>query len=265
MKVDPTDLTVQEGEIMVRTKVDGEEATVPLAKLREGYQLRQHFTRQQQQFLEERKKWEETREQQEQQFQQQASLAQQVLEAEETALNKDYTRDWSALRQEDPAEYAAQVAEYNQRLQQIRGKKQALTEAVQQRQQEQMQQMQQYLAAERQKFVAKSGWKEEELETNAQRLRGYLVSQAEIPEQMVDQLTDHRVFLLAEKARKYDELMRRVDVSRKRVKEAPRPTPTGTAAGQEGKSRTKLKAAMSKLRKTGRPEDAVDVFAQLDF
>lgn len=265
--IEASDLLMQDGELMVKTKVDGETATVPFAELRKGYQLQKHFTRQQEQFLEERRKWEEARQQQEQQFTQQASLAQQILEQEERQLNEQYTRDWKALRQEDPAEYAAQVAEYNQRLQDIKSRKTKLEQAMQQRWQEyhqqQQQAAQQRLQQEYVQFVEKTGWrKPEEFQANTQRLRNYLVNQGGFTAEEVDAAGDHRALVIGEKARKYDELMEKIQTAKKKVAEAPA-MPSGPAARQPTGKRSQTRQAQQQLRKTGSLDDAARVIKSL--
>jgi hypothetical protein len=264
--IEASDLSMQDGELMVRTKVDGETATVPFSELRKGYQLQKHFTRQQEQFLEERRNWEAARQQHEQQFTQQASMARQILEQEERQLNEQYTRDWKALRQEDPAEYAAQVAEYNQRLQDIKGRKTKLEQAMQQRwaehQQQQQQVIQQRLQQEYAQFVEKTGWrKPEEFQANTQRLRSYLVDQGFHPQE-VDSAGDHRALIIGEKARKYDELMAKIQTAKKKVAEAPA-MPSGRAARQPTGARSKSKQAQQQLRKTGTLDDAARVINSL--
>ena len=265
--VSESELSFRDGEIQVRTKVDGEEATVPLSKLREGYQLRQHFTRQQEQFLEERRQWEAAKQQESQQLQQQVSLADQVLSHEEQQLKQAYTRDWQALRQEDPAEYAAQVAEYNQKLNDIRQRRDQLMQTMQQKQEQMQQEMQQRyqqsMAAEAQRLAQATGWTDpEKFQANGQRLRSYLLKDVGFDEGQVNAIGDHRAFLLAEKARRFDELMAKVNTSRKQVKEA-HPMPAGGTAQPRGGKRKQLNQAQSRLAKDGSLESAASVFAQL--
>jgi len=265
--IEASDLSMQNGELMVRTKVDGETATVPFAELRKGYQLQKHFTRQQEQFLAERQNWEQAKQQQEQQLMQQASLAQQVLEQEERQLNTQYTRDWKALRDEDPAEYAAQVAEYNQRLQEIKRRKGELEQTVYQRQQEQQQQYQQFMQQrvqqEMQQFVEKTGWsKPETFQENTKRLRSYLVDKVGFTPEEVDTAADHRSLLVAEKARKYDELMGKVATAKKRVSDAPS-MPSGRAARQPTGKRSQAAQAQNRLKQTGSVDDAAAVINSL--
>ncbi|WBC28565.1 head scaffolding protein [Thiohalocapsa phage LS06-2018-MD04] len=265
--IESSDLLMQNGELMVRTKVDGETATVPFAELRKGYQLQKHLTRQQQQFADQRKAWEQQRQLQEHQLQQQANMAQEILNHEERQLNEQYTRDWKALRQEDPAEYAAQVAEYNQRLTDIRRRKAGVEQALQQRQQEQMQQyqqqMQQRVQMEMQQFVEKTGWvKPEEFQANTTRLRGYLIDKAGFQPQEVDSAADHRALLIAEKARKYDELMSTVQTAKKKVGGSPT-MPSGRAAKLPTGKRSQTKQAQQRLARTGSLDDAASVINSL--
>jgi len=271
--IESSDLSMQNGELMVRTKVDGETATVPFAELRKGYQLQKHLTRQQQQFADQRRAWEEHRQQQEHQLQQQASMAQEILNHEEKQLNEQFTRDWKALRQEDPAEYAAQVAEYNQRLTDIRRRKQGVEQTLIERQQEQYQQhqhqqqqymqyMQQAAQQELQQFVEKTGWKKpDDFKANTQRLRGYLINSG-FQEQEIDSTVDHRALLVAEKARKYDELMSKVQTAAKKVGESPT-MPSGRAARQPTGKRSQVKQAQQRLAKTGSLDDAASVINSL--
>ena len=261
--VSEEELSFRDGEIQVRTKVDGEVATVPLSKLREGYQLRQHFTRQQEQFLEERRQWEASKQQEAQQLQQQATLADQVLSHEEEQLKQAYTRDWQALRQEDPAEYAAQVAEYNQKLSDIRQRRDQLVQTMQQQQQEMQQRFQQAMAVEAQRLAEATGWTDpQKFQENGQRLRRYLLEKVGFDDAQVNAIQDHRAFLVAEKARRFDELMAKVNTSRKQVKEA-HPMPAGGAAQPRGGKRKQLNQAQSRLAKDGSLESAASVFAQL--
>lgn len=260
--LDPEDLSFADGKVMLRTKVDGEEATVPLQELRKGYQLQKHFTRQQEAFLAEKKAWEEAQAQRAQTLQNQEQFAAEILSAEEQKLNQEYTKDWNALRQEDPAEYAAQVAEYNQKLQRIRQRQQELTARVQQRQQEQAQQWQQRSVEEGQKLLSAFGWEPETVQPHAERLRKYLVETVGVTPEEIQATVDHRSFVLAEKARRYDELMRRVDLSKRKVKEAPQ-MPKGSAAQPESGESTRLKAAKARLGREHTTEAAAEVFKHL--
>ena len=259
----PEDLAYGEGGLRLKTKVDGEVGEVSLDELRKGYQLQSHFTRQQEQFLAERKQWEDYRQQKQAEIQQSAELANGILTQEEQQLNQQYSLDWNTLRQEDPAEYAAKVAEYNQKLASVKNRRQQLHQQLQQHQQEAQQRMQQTYQQEAQQLATKMGWKDQESwQNNLGRLVTYMVEHEGIPPETVNTIVDHRAYLLAEKARLWDELQGKIATSRKKVKETHK-VPSGAAPKPTGGKRQKAQAAMGKLQQTHSLEDAAAVFRQL--
>ena len=262
--LDSTDLSYGDDGIRIKTKVDGQESEVSLADLRKGYQLQSHFTRQQEAFLAERQAWEQARQQKDQALQSQEAMVHEALNAEEQELNRQYTRnDWNELRQNDPAEYAAKVAEYNQELSRIRGKQQQLQTAIQQRQAEFFEKMKERSRQEAQLLAEKLKWTDSKSATEgSQQLRRYLIDKIGFNEQDVDTTVDHRSFLLADKARRYDELMAKVDLAKKKVATAPK-MPKGTASVPEASESQRLRAAKERLAKDHTVESAADVFRQL--
>ena len=266
--VDEQDLTLEGGQLKIRTKVDGEEDLTPFAKLREGYQLRQHFTRQNEEFLEQKRQWESAKQQEMQRTQQLAEAAGQVLGSEEQALKAQYTRDWTQLRQDDPAEYAAQVAEYNQKLQDIRSRGQQVFSQLQQQQQQMQQQMldqQRQIQAEGSRKLAEAlQWKDKETyETGAKRLHQYLTDVVGLTREEVAMTTDYRSLVVTDKARRYDELMAKVDLARKKVNGSHKipsgSNPKPTAGGKQRKAQESIK----RLQKEQSVDAAADAFRNL--
>jgi hypothetical protein len=262
--LDPEDLSVGENGYRIKTKVDGEVAEVSLADLRKGYQLQRHFTKQQDAFLAERQQWESARQQQAQALQSQEAVAAEILNAEEQALKQKFTRnDWDQLRADDPAEYAALVAEYNQRLGEIRAKQARVHETLQRRQQEAMQALQQRSQQEARLLSEKLGWKDQEsVSKGAQALRHYLIGNLGFSEQDVDTTVDHRSFILADKARRYDELMAKVELHKKQTAKAPK-MPSGRGSKTETGGRAKLMESQRRLAKDHSLESAAEVFKHL--
>ena len=236
--LDPTDFSLAaDGQIRLKTKIDGQEGEVSLAELRKGYQLQRHFTQQQEAFLRERNSWEQARQQAEQQQQAQQVLAQEILNSQEDALRKEYTRDWQTLRQDDPAEYAAQVAEYNQKLTNIRQRKEQLMTDMYRRQQEHEQQWQQqyqaHLVQEGQKLVEALGIEpgkvtEEVRQAKLSGIMSYVQSQGISPQELAG-VTNHKAYLIIEKARAYDDLQRRMANAKAKLAK-PAPVPGGDRA-----------------------------------
>jgi hypothetical protein len=251
--------------VRVKTKVDGEEQEVSLGDLRRGYQLQSHFTRQQEAFLQEKQAWEQAQQQQEASLQQQAALAAEILTAEETQLNAAYTKDWDSLRKEDPVEYTAQVAEYNQALADIRNRRQRLDAAMQQRQQKMNAKVQQHMLNEANVLADKMGWKDQKSwDEGITRVREYLIQHEGVPAETVDAFADHRAYILAEKARLYDELKAKIATSRKKVSTANRVPAGGKPPAEKSARKTKqIEEAQKHLRKTGSVRDAANVFDKL--
>ena len=265
--VDAKDLTFDAGELKVRTKVDGQENLTPFKKLQEGYQLREHFTRQNEAFLAQKQQWEQAQQQQAQQFEDAARMAYDVLTHEEQALQKSYTKDWNQLRQDDPAEYAAQVAEYNQKLSDVKGRQQQLQQHYQGRMaQAQQQQAQQHQMMREQgvKVLAENlGWDSpEKFQEGAKKLRGYLQTSVGLSDQEIQNTLDPRALIAAEKARKYDELMSKVDLARKKVT-AVHQVPRGTASRPAGVKKRDLGSARQRLAEDHSVEAAADYFTKL--
>lgn len=265
--LDADDIAIDSGQLKLKTKVDGAEATVSAAELRKGYQLQKHFTKQNEEFLQQKQAWEQARQQQEARVQQLAQTATQVLDAEETALNQQYTRNWDEIRKDDPAEYAAQVADYNQKLNTIRQRKAGLVQNLQQRQQEAMQKRQEQVVKVRQKgrqvLSDRLDWKtDQDFQEKGGRLKEYMIGKLGFNSQEIDNIIDPRPFLIAEKARKYDEVMSKADVARKKIVAAKK-TPTGSAPKPSGGKRKRLDTAKARLAKTGSLDDAAAVFANM--
>lgn len=265
--LDASDISLEGGELKLTTKVDGERAQVSMGELRKGYQLQKHFTRQNEEFLQQKQAWEQARQTQETQAQQLAHMATNVLDAEELDLNKRYTRNWDQLRQDDPAEYAAQVADYNQKLNRIKERKNTLVSELQQREQqawqEQQQQLQQAQQSGRQVIAEEFGWNDEKtFVEGGRRLRDYMVDVAGFQPQEIDGIRDPRPFLVSEKARKYDEIMAKANLAGKRVAKAHK-VPAGQASTSTGGKQRALRAAQQQLAKTGSEEDAASVFAKM--
>ena len=265
--VNKDELTLDNGELKVRTKVDGEEALTPLSDLRTGYQLRQHFTRQNEEFLRQKQQWEQATQQRESQVAQQEQLAIEVLKADEQALDAQYTRNWDQLRQEDPSEYAAQVADYNRKKSELRTRQEGIMQQHQQRAAEQQQQQYQWAQQQRQKGVEylseQLGWKDQEqFQKGAERLRGYMQKGLNLQPQEIDTILDPRVLIAAEKARQYDELQAKIATARKKVTESHK-MPTGTTPKPAGGKRQKVQQSLKRLHDSGTVEAAADVFKNL--
>lgn len=267
--LEPDAVTWTPDGVRFKAKVDGQVIEVSPEELRKGYQLQSHFTRQQETFLQQQREWEQAVQAREQQITQAAIVASQVLEAEEAAFKQKYTRnDWDTLRTEDPAEYAALVADYNKGLQDIRGRRQQLIGQMQARQQqwgqEYQMRMAQHMREQGFRLVETLGWKgEKEVQESGKRLNEYLLGQGFTPQDLQG-VYDHRAFVLAEKARQFDVLQAKIAKARAKIQDAPRMPAGGATAAPGDKGETKLRRdAQRRLKESGSLEDAAAVFQRL--
>ena len=123
--------------------------------------------------------------------------------------------------------------------------------------------MQQARVAGRQALSEQLGWTDEKtFAKNGQRLRAYMTDTLGFQPQEIDGLVDPRPFVTSEKARLYDEVMRKVDLARKKIATAHK-TPAGVASKPAGGQQRKLDAAKAKLAKTHSIEAAAEVFGNL--
>jgi len=265
--VEEDDLSLEDGAVTVTTKVDGEQSRVPFAELRKGYQLQQHFTRQNEEFLRQKQQWEAAQQAREHQANEQLTLASDILNDDEKALKAKFSLDWDELRQEDPVEYAAKAAEYNQKLAVIRDRRQRLMADKQQQDLRARQQSEEFVQRARQEGLqylsSELGWKtSEDQQKGGTQIRQYLQSTVGLHPQEVDGILDHRVLVLTDKARRYDELMEKVAHIRRKPETAPK-VPQGTASKPEGGAQVAYRDAQQRLRKSHSVDDAATLFRHM--
>jgi len=149
--LDPTMLDVDEnGQVLVRTKVDGEEKLVKPSELIKSFQLEQHVHKKSEEVSQAKRQAQQTLEQ----WGQQLAEAQQLLQQAYAQLqNEAQTVDWETLREEDPAEYAAKKAELLEREQRLQQQAAQFQQQLVQYQQAQAQQQAEFMGQEAQRVI----------------------------------------------------------------------------------------------------------------
>lgn len=243
-------------------KVSGEERQVTLNDLKEGFQLKSDYTRKTQDLAE-----------REQQLQQQA---QGVIEQEKEygqlvdALKQRLDTlippepDWAQLAQTDPIEHTRQRAAWDQLQKQVK-----TVEAEQERLAEESQKrMQQdyhgYLRDQQQRLVTalpdlKEPEKARDFFTN---LNQYAINEYGFNQQEVMSIADHRFYLIAEKARKYDQLQADTEGKVVGQKHVPTLKPGAKTRSEPVRSKSRRKAK-ERLERTGHTRDAAAAFESL--
>ena len=255
---DEGDLLIKDGKLLARTKIDGEVAAVSFPEMRKGYQKDIHLTRKEQAWVAQKERQEQALRQKEQEIMQQAQTVMQLAEQEFVDLQKNQgSVDLAALRESDPAEYAARVAEFDQRKQALQQRWQVANQAVQQQTEKQQQRMaawyQSVAAQEQQKLREAMDWHtDEDFSRGSSAIQNYLTTQAGYNPQELQGFVDSRAAILADKARKYDELKAKMGNAKKKLD-----TTSNHVRAPGGRSRATQPPNVSELRRRAKASGSV--------
>lgn len=166
-----------------------------------------------------------------------------------------------SLLQTDPVEYLRQQAEHQQATRQLQEAEAAKAYLARQQQQEAQQMQARMLEAEMQNLMkALPHWSDQsKAEKEKSMVAGHLKALGFPPEQIA-QINDHRLVVLARESALYREIMNKAKDTAKQVAKAPARVERPGVAGTNLDGRT---AAMQRLARTGRVEDAAEVFKGL--
>ena len=255
--------TSAEDDAKITIEVDGKMVELSKAELADYYKngLRQaDYTKKTMEVAEQRKAAQaEIAKAQAERQQAQAGL-QQAAAVLTAQLQEFQNLDWQALAQSDPAKWVEVRNLYEQRqaaLQQNMQQQQQLG-AIQQA--EQAKALQSHLQEQQELLLAKlPEWKDNtKAAAEKQALAKYLLESG-YEKGAVENLTDHKTVILARKAMLYDQMISKANAAAKKVQAAPqRVVRSGSGETNRPDGRT---AAMQRLSKSGRVEDAAAVFS----
>jgi len=255
--------TDEDGNLYLKTKIDGKPGKATLAELLKSYQLEGHVNQKSMQLAEERKNFEAETQAAKQALQQALTQAQTLIQVQEQQLMGEYNSlDWDALKRHDPGLYAATRQEMAERYNQIQSAKQYANNQGQQLTQEQQQQI---LMRESQALeAALPEWSDKEVQQKEKsEVASYLTNHGFRPEEIAA-VGDHRAVVIARKAMLYDKLMSekstQTEVAKKKVIKKPKVLRPGAskASGQ-----AKAEAQKQKLKLVKQSGGSVDSIANL--
>lgn len=174
--------------------------------------------------------------------------------------------DWAALRQSDPAGFTAARLEWLEHQGQLERAASQHRAAMERAQAEEQQRM---VAFQREQALKLQGsrpeWSDRKVfESEITATEQFLVSIGYKPEEIA-QVADHRDWLVADKARRWDALQAKKPAVLARLKNAPRLMAPGTSSGAERGERARTvqveQAAAERLKKSGSTEDAAALIA----
>lgn len=249
----------EDGSIMVKTKIDGEEGRVKFADLLKDHQLKGYAEKQVREAADVRKQAQEYAQQVQQQAQLQQAVIGQIAEVKaiETELNQYAGINWNALIDSDPVQ-AVKLDRQMRDLQQKHAQKLSqVQQASQYVQQQQATQSAATLNNERQALLkAVPEWisdvtaaKEKSLIAADLKTRGYSDSD-------IQNLNDHKAVLLARDAMLYRAQKATSSVTEKQVRAAPKIIKPGSTQSQ-GKQ-TAIQKLHSEVRRTGSRQSVAD-------
>ena len=252
-KIDPESVM----GLHVTAKIDGQEKQVPLSEVLKSYQLEGHVNNKSIELANQRTAFEQERQairtlaqQQLQQNQQLGNLAQQML-------NHDFNRvDWNGLRANNPAEFAALQAEFQQRQQGIQQYMGQINAQVQHEEQQRQQALQQSIAAESERLMnLRPEWRDQSaFAKDRQQMTQYARSLG-FQDAELGQIFDHRYMLVLHDAARYQALQAATPQALKQVRQAPQMVAPGSRTDVNPRE-AQRKSVVERLNRNPRDQDA---------
>lgn len=248
----------EDSEVVYQT-AEGDEVT--LDELKRGYLRQSDYTKKTQEVAEGRKSLEAQYQTFEQNNQAVAANLEMALNVIEPQLVEFAQTNWEQLATTDAYEYAEKKALFEQAQSRYAQVQQAAQKTVEFGKQQQAQAQAQYLAAEREKLAMAlpdmaSPTAGRKLAT---AIKEYALTSG-LSEQEASNITDHRMIVMLNKARMYDELNESgVSAAKKKLTKGPKKlVQAGKPQTKQAKSAATQKAMRAKLAKTGDVDDAVN-------
>ena len=248
---------------------DGEALQVDLKELKSGYSRNSHFTKNSQALAAERKEFEQAKTTAIAEVGQQRDQYTQYLQQVQTLLDdQTATPDWEKIKKDRPESFIHEFEEWQTRK--------TAFERVQAEQERIAGEQSSQRTKDREAFLDREARLLQEVmpefadpekaKQHTAALRTYAVGMG-FPDDILDNLADHRAVLLLDKARKWDALQAKKEEGI--VVEKKKTTPTVKPSGKP-KTTTrrvnskKQRAVLDKARQTGRQKDAIAALLALE-
>ena len=237
--------------------VNGEEYEVTLDELRNGYMMQSDYSRKTSDLAEQRRAIEAQQSQLEaerQRYLHELSQMQQTVEEPQP--------DWEALKAEDELEYVIKRNEWREKQEARTAAQQRYQVEMQQQQQMQMQELQQFVEAERQKLPERiPEWRDEAVaKADHEKIVTYAERSGFAPEELQG-LYDSRAVKVLRDAMLWNELQNKQPAVQKKARNAPKVAKPGTTKSKSDSNQSRRREQRSRLKKSGRVEDAAAIFS----
>jgi hypothetical protein len=265
--IDEADLDLDdEGNVLIKTKVDGQEGKAKLQDLKTSYQLRAHLDNQNREAAELKKSLQETTANAEKQAAERLEHLDSMLQLAWSELEQQAgSPELEALREDDPAEWTAKQREIEQRQQRLAKTYQQLQAEKQQNLVGQQAKIHEHLANEDQKLMnAIDGWSDmDKAQKEIKDIYSYLSKDYGystedlygVKDSQGNYVTlgvsDHRLVVMARKAMLYDQLQQSKPTVSNKVKKAPRIVKPGQPKSKQESSQAKIRDLKKAVKQSG--------------
>lgn len=252
-KIDPESVM----GLHVTTKIDGVETQVPLADVLKSYQLEGHINNKSIELSNQRTQFEQERQAARNLFQQQIQQNTALGNLAMQQLTHDYQRiDWNGLRANNPAEFAALNAEFQQRQGQIQQYLQAVNQAAADDSARQQQELQNAIGGEREKlYGAIPEWRNEETFTKDREAMSKYARSLGFQDAELSQIFDHRYMRVLHDAARFQALQAAKPEALKQVRQAPPMAKPGSRVDVNPNA-AKRQQALERFNRNPRDQDA---------
>lgn len=247
-----------DGNVIVKTKVDGQEGKAKFADLLKSYQLQSHVDKQVREAAEQRKALQEQSQAIEQQMRVQHAIVDKIAEVKaiETEIERYSGIDWNGLIDADPSQAQKLDFQLRQLHKLLSDKRGDVETARSQIQQHQAQLQNATLTEERQALLnALPDWTDETKASKEKKAIAEDLKARGFTDQYIDTLSDHKAVLLARDAMLYRQQKAANTVTEKQVRAAPKIAKPGQSAQ---KTQTSVQSLKNAVIKSGSKQSVVD-------
>lgn len=249
----------EDGELFIRTKVDGEDGRAKLNDLVKSYQLEGHLNKRNMEVADLQKQLEEQRTQEEQKVNEKVQQLDDTLQIAWRELGREFESvDWERLKEEDRGEYAALKQDFEERKRAIQGAYQRVHQYRQEQHQKQIEEFKKTVKEQAERLPELiPEWKDEKVAAAEKKQVVEYAKSIGFSDEEVNGIADARAVAALRKAMKYDKLQSTKPTVTKKVRKAPRVTKPGTSKSPGDRKSANLKRLRSNVKKSGGSDDAV--------
>lgn len=229
-----------DGNAVIKTKIDGKDGTAKFDDLIKSYQLRGHVDNESRSVAEQKRVLQQRMSEVEQAAAARVQHLDQLIGMADQELTREYQSiDWQRLRAENPGEYSARLTDFNARKQSLQQAAQAVQVEREQQQQQRQTQLQEFLAAEREKLATViPEWKDSATASKEQREIKEWGLKVGFESHELDSIARSAHVAALRKAMLYDRLQESKKAVEAKVRTAPKLVKPGQAPSENREQQT---------------------------